>query len=87
MRYPVDDLTSSVILSQTRPSGGNLPVRYVFLMLPALLPDDQIVTRPVAISAMTSTARPGACREAFHPGAMQHPRQPTKLNQKQAPLI
>ena len=87
MRYPVDDLTNSLILGQTRLGSGDLRVGYVFLPLPSLRADDQIMSRPVAFPPMTPTVGSRAYREAFHPGAMQHVRQLAKLSKKHGALV
>jgi len=87
VRYPVDDLTNSLILGQTRLGSGHLRVGYVFLPLLSLRADDQIVSRPMTFSPMTATVGSRAYREALHPGAMQHVRQLAKLSKKQGSLF
>ena len=87
MRDPVDDLANSAILSQSRLGGIDLRVRYVFLPLPPVFADNQIVPWTVAMTAMASTAGPGADRVAIHPRAVQHTRKCSQLSKKPSPLI
>ena len=66
---PVDDLTNSAILSQSRLGGIDLRVRHIFLSLPSPFADNQIVPWAVAMTAMASTAGPKRVppRERAHP--------------------
>lgn len=84
---PLDDLSRSAILAHASLSGIHLRVRNVLLSLPSVFANNQVVPGTVSLTVVTSTARPGADREALHPRAVQHVRERAKFIKQPSSLI